>query len=82
MPLYMDIHHNVEGITAEAMAAEHQKDLEHQGKHGVKFVKYWFDAEKKAIFCLSHAPNAEAAKAVHAAAGHPADDIFHVTEGE
>ena len=36
MPLFMDEHNNVEGLTAEAVAGAHQKDLEVQGKHGVK----------------------------------------------
>jgi Ca2+-binding RTX toxin-like protein len=33
MPLYMDIHRNVEGLTADAVADAHQKDLEVQGEH-------------------------------------------------
>ena len=35
MPLYMDIHKHVEGLTAEAVAGAHAKDLETQGKYGV-----------------------------------------------
>ena len=38
MPLYMDVHKKVKGVTAKAVAEAHQKDLEHQGKHGVKFL--------------------------------------------
>jgi len=34
MPLYMDHHKNLEGLTAEAVAADQQKDLEIQDKHG------------------------------------------------
>ena len=34
MPLYMDTHRSVEGLTAEAVAGSHEKDLEVQGKHG------------------------------------------------
>ena len=37
----MDVHKNVEGLTTEAVEAAHQKDLEVQGKYGVKFLKYW-----------------------------------------
>ena len=40
MPLYMDVHHHVEGLTAEAVAGAHQRDLETQDKHGVKYLKY------------------------------------------
>ena len=36
MPIYMDIHKGVEGLTAEAVAGAHQKDLEVQARYGVK----------------------------------------------
>ena len=36
MPLFMDEHKKVEGLTAEAVAGAHKKDLETQAKHGVK----------------------------------------------
>jgi hypothetical protein len=35
MPLFMDVHHKVDGLTADAVAGAHQKDLEVQGKYGV-----------------------------------------------
>jgi hypothetical protein len=34
MPLYMDIHKGIEGLTAQAVAGAHAKDLEVQKKHG------------------------------------------------
>jgi len=37
MPLYMDYYRNVEGLTLEAIAEAHQKDLEIQDEHGVKY---------------------------------------------
>ena len=40
MPLYMDHHHKVDGLTAVAVAGAHQRDLELQGKHGVNYVNY------------------------------------------
>ncbi|HEX9924602.1 MAG TPA: nickel-binding protein, partial [Anaerolineae bacterium] len=40
MPLFMDIHKGVEGLTAEAVAGAHKKDLEVQEKHGVKYLHY------------------------------------------
>lgn len=43
MPLYIDIHRNIEGLTAEAVAEAHRKDLEIQGEHGVEYLKYWFN---------------------------------------
>ena len=50
MPLYMDVHHHVEGLTAEAAAGAHQKDLEVQQKYGVKYLKYWFDEGTGKVF--------------------------------
>jgi hypothetical protein len=81
MPLYMD-HHKIEGLTAEAVAEAHQKDLETQDKHGAKALKYWFNEENGDVFCLFDAPNAQAAEAVHREAhGLMADDIVEVQEG-
>jgi hypothetical protein len=37
MPLYMDHHRNIEGLTADAVADAHQMDLEIQDKHGVQY---------------------------------------------
>ena len=46
MSLYIDRHKHIEGLTAEAVAEAHQKDLEAQDKHGAKVLKYWFNKEK------------------------------------
>ena len=82
MPLYMDVHRNVEGLTAEAVAGAHQKDLETQAQHGVKYLNYWFNEAAGTIFCLVDAPNKEAAIAVHREAhGLLADDVIEVKEG-
>jgi hypothetical protein len=82
MPLYMDRHKNLEGLTAEAVAEDHKKDLEVQDKHGAKALRYWFNEEKGEVYCLFEAPNAEAAEAVHREAhGNVADEIVEVREG-
>ena len=82
MPLYMDIHKNVEGLTAEAVTEAHKKDLEVQGKYGVKYLHYWFDEKTGSVFCLVEAPSKEAAEAVHREAhGGVADEIIEVKEG-
>ncbi len=79
----MDIHKDVDGLTAEAGAGAHMKDLEVQEKHGVKYLKYWFNEDDGSIFCLCEAPNKEAAEAVHVEAhGMAADEIIEVKEGE
>ncbi len=82
MPLFMDVHKKVEGLTGEAVAGAHQKDLEAQDRHGVKYLKYWYDEGTGTVFCLSEAPSREAAEAVHREAhGLVADEIFEVKEG-
>ena len=82
MPLYMDIHKHVKGLTVEALAGAHQKDLVVQEKHGVKYLKYWFNEAEGTVFCLCEAPNKEAAETVHREAhGLIADEICEVKEG-
>ncbi len=82
MPLYMDVHEHVEGLTAEAVADAHKKDLEVQDKHGVNYRQYWFDEGTGKVFCLVEAPSKEAAETVHREAhGLTADSITEVQEG-
>jgi hypothetical protein len=81
MPLFMDVHRDASGASAEDVAKAHQADLETQEKYGVKFLKYWHDEKSGKIFCLSEAPNAAAAENVHREAhGLVADEIYEVTE--
>ncbi|MBE7551570.1 MAG: DUF4242 domain-containing protein [Anaerolineales bacterium] len=83
MPLYMDIHKNVEGLTTAAVTAAHQKDLEVQARYGVKYLKYWYDEGTGTVFCLCEAPSKAAAEAVHREAhGGVADETIEVKEGE
>lgn len=65
MPLYMDIHNLDDGTTPEDIAKAHAKDMETQKKYGVEYTKYWVNETGKKVFCLAHAPNAEAAEQVH-----------------
>jgi hypothetical protein len=82
MPLFMDIHYHVEGLTAEAVAGAHEADLKTQEQYGVKYLRYWFDEVTGKVFCLVEAPNKEAAIAVHREAhGLVADEIVEVKEG-
>jgi len=82
MPLYMDVHQHVEGLTADAVAGAHARDLEVQGQHGVDYKQYWFDEGTGKVFCLVEAPNKEAAIAVHREAhGLVADEITEVRVG-
>ena len=82
MPLFMDVHNRVEGLTAQAVADAHRKDLETQGQYGVNYQRYWFDEGSGKVFCLVQAPSKEAAERVHREAhGLVADDITEVQEG-
>jgi hypothetical protein len=78
----MDIHKGVEGLTADAIIAAHQKDIATQEQYGVHYLRYWYSEDEGAVFCLCEAPNKEAAEAVHRAAhGLVADEIIAVEEG-
>ena len=79
MPLYMDIHNLDDGTTAEDVAKAHVEDMKIQEKYGVKYSKYWVNESGKKVFCLAHAPNAEAAEKVHREAhGMMAEKIIEV----
>ena len=82
MPLYMDIHKDVDGLTADAVIEAHKRDLEVQGKYKVNYISYWFSEDEEAVFCLVDAPSKEAADIVHREAhGLAADEIIEVQEG-
>ena len=79
MPLFMDVHRNLEGLTAEALRAAHLKDVGVQEKYNVHYHKYFFNEETGTVFCLAEGPNAEACRAVHSAShGLVADQIIEV----
>jgi len=79
MPSYMDIHEIPGGVTAEDVAKAHAHDVEVQEKYGVSYHRYWVNEKAGKIFCLCHAPNAEAASQVHREAhGLVAEKIIQV----
>ncbi len=80
MPLFLDVHH-IEGITPEDVASAHLLDLAVQEKHGVKYMKYWFNEQAGTLFCFVDARDREAASAVHREAhGFIAEAIIEVGE--
>jgi hypothetical protein len=82
MPLYLDIHYKVAGVTPELLEEAHKRDLAVQGKYGVRYLKYWYDLATERVFCLVEGPSREAVEAVHREAhGNVADEIVEVTEG-
>ena len=75
----MDIHEIPGGVTAEEIARAHEQDVKIQGKYGVSYHKYWVNEKAGKVFCLCHAPNAEAAIQVHREAhGQVADKVIQV----
>ncbi len=82
MPLYMDVHTIDGGVAVEDVAKAHMADLQTQGAHDVKYLRYWVDDSQGKVFCLVEAPSPEAASTVHREAhGLVADAIFKVQEG-
>src|SRR5690349_12770811 len=82
MPLFMDVHSLGDSVTMQDVAQAHAADLQHQGEHGVKYLRYWVNEEQGKIFCLVEAPEADAAATVHKEAhGLVADEIYAVSEG-
>lgn len=74
--LFMDVHSDMKGLTADQLRKEHEKDLKLQKAEKVRFLKAWADPEAGKVFCLSEGPNREAVRRVHAQAGHPPAEIY------
>jgi hypothetical protein len=82
MPLYMDVHTIEGGVAADDVAKAHVADLQTEGQHEVRYLRYWVDEQQGKVFCLVEAPSADAAATVHREAhGLVADQIFQVQEG-
>jgi Protein of unknown function (DUF4242) len=78
VPEFMDVHRGMQGITPEGLDEAHRADLEIQDQEGVNFKHAWADPESGLVWCLSEAPNVDAVKRIHEAAGHPADEVYPV----
>ena len=82
MPTYLDTHKYVPGLTADAIADAHAKDMEVGPRYGVRYMRYWFDEATGRVYCLVEAPSPELAAQVHREAhGLEADEIVAVQEG-
>ncbi|MPY61507.1 SCO4226 family nickel-binding protein [Streptomyces spongiae] len=78
MTRFMDVHHDMKGITAEQLREAHQADLAIEKDEGVHFEKAWADPESGTVYCLSEAPSAEAVLRIHERTGNKADEIHPV----
>ncbi|HMG22015.1 MAG TPA: DUF4242 domain-containing protein [Kofleriaceae bacterium] len=62
--LFLDVH-DLGKVSAKDVAEAHKKDLATEGKYGVDYKAYWVDEKNGKVYCLSEAPNADAAVATH-----------------
>lgn len=75
----MDVHRNMEGLTLEDIEAAHLRDEEAQERYGVRYWRFFHNAETGDVYCLAEGPSAEACIEVHRAAnGMEPDDIIPV----
>jgi len=82
MPLFMDVHQIAGGVSMDDVAKAHLADLQAQGAHDVRYLRYWVDETNGQVFCLVEAPTPQAAADVHRQAhGLVADHIYQVQEG-
>ncbi|HEX7903978.1 MAG TPA: DUF4242 domain-containing protein [Chitinophagaceae bacterium] len=81
---YIDVHHLGAGkVTIKEIEEAHKKDIETQGKYGVTFLKYWFDAATGDVYCLSTSSSTEAISKTHAEAhGLLPAGFYQVTAGQ
>ncbi len=83
MPLFMDIHKNVDkGTTMQDIVDAHNADLEAQAGSDVRYLRWWFNEDAGSIYCLVDAPSAKAAVDIHREAhGLVPDEIIPVEQG-
>jgi hypothetical protein len=82
VPLFMDTH-RFEGEMPpdEDIAKAHTADLAAQGRHDVRYLKYWVSRDAKVVHCLVEAPDAETAVRVHVeTTGSGPEEIYAVEE--
>ncbi len=65
MPLFIAVHDEMAGLTAEAVAGAHQHDLQVQHQHDVKYLTCWVDEGSGKFVGLVEAASQEAAEAFH-----------------
>lgn len=79
--LFMDVH-ELDSVTAEAVADAHRKDLAVQSKHGVNFLRYWVDETHGKVYCLAEAGDAQSVSSAHAEAhGLVPQNVYEVSAG-
>ena len=81
--LFLDIHYLGAGVTANDVAAAHQKDLAVQNKYGVNFTNYFFDEKSGVVMCLAEAKDSTDLIKTHKEAhGLLPAEVFEVMPGQ
>lgn len=78
MTRFMDVHHGMNGITAEQLRAADAADLAIEGEEGAPLRAGVGGPGLGHGDSLSEAPTKEAVLRVHDRTGHPADEIHPV----
>ena len=79
--LFMDIH-ELDSVTADAVADAHLKDLAIQDEYGVNFIRYWVDEANAKVYCLAEAKDARSISVTHENAhGLVPQNVYEVTDG-
>ncbi|MGL1887919.1 MAG: DUF4242 domain-containing protein [Reichenbachiella sp.] len=82
MPLFMDFHNGMHGVTIEEVKKAHTADLEIQAKFGVTYRQFWVNCESGTVFCLVEGPDKESCERVHQLAhGNVACNLSEVESG-
>lgn len=83
MPLFMDVHKGLKGLSRKDAERAHLQDVKIQDKYGVKYHKFWMNEEEGTVFCLIEGPDIEACHAVHyEASGMTACEIIEVNPSD
>ena len=82
MPLFIDVHKHLHGLTKYVALGASQQDLATPDQHGASYLRYWFSAATGDVFCLVEAPDKAAVKRLHCEVhGIVPDEIIEVQEG-
>ena len=74
MTRFMDVHHGMQGITAEQLRETGRAIGKEEG---VRVEHAWADPDTGTVYCLSEAPSAEAVQRAHERSGSSAPDEIH-----
>ena len=83
MAIFFMDRHEVENVTAEAVAAAHLEDLKIQSQYDCKAITYWCDESRGTVFCLFEAPSPVRVREMHRAAhGQVPSEVIEVKPSE